>query len=150
MARPAHLISRAARLLWRLGDLRLRPMGFAVGQMPVLFALKDGASFTQKELATMARTEQPSMAQMLARMKRDGLIDTTPDPKDKRSTLIRLSAAAKARQPEVKAMMEEGNREALAGFSEEEILTLAGLLRRVIDNLEEVADRSVAEPGEEA
>lgn len=140
-SRPAHLINRAARMFSRIGERRLKAIGFGVGQLPVLGALKREGRLTQKELAERARIEQPSMAQLLARMKRDGLITFTPDPADKRSRRIGLSERALAGLPAVAEVLFEGNRDALAGFSEEEIAVLAGLLKRVIANLEEMVER---------
>jgi MarR family transcriptional regulator for hemolysin len=55
----------------------------------VLVALQDGRASTQRDLARFAKIEQqPPMAQMLARMKRDGLIQRAPDPADGRSSRI--------------------------------------------------------------
>ncbi len=139
-SRPGHLISRAARLMARLGDDRLRPHGFSIGQLPVLGALRNGAVRSQKELAVWAKTEQPSMAQMLARMERDGLIKRTPDPDDKRSSLISLTDDANACLPALHEVLTQGNADALAGLSDEEVMTLSALLKRVIGNLETLAE----------
>ena len=72
--RPGHLINRLARLSFRWTEERFQPLGLSTGQVPVLYALKDGASLTQKELARLVRIEQPTMAQLLSRMERDGLV----------------------------------------------------------------------------
>lgn len=77
---PGHLISLAARGFARLSEARLKPLGFGIGHLPVLVALRDGQVGTQRDLAHFARIEQPPMVQMLARMERDGLIRRTPDP----------------------------------------------------------------------
>lgn len=55
-------------------------LGLAIARVPVLYALKDGAHSTQTELAKMAHIEQPTMAQLLGRMERDGLIGRTANP----------------------------------------------------------------------
>ena len=80
LSTPGHLVSLAARGFTRLSEARLKPLGFGVGYLPVLVALRDGVASTQRDLARFARTEQPPMAQMLARMERDGLILRAPDP----------------------------------------------------------------------
>src|ERR1700760_3153851 len=92
LATPGHLISLAARSFARLSEARLKPLGFGLGHLPVLVALQDGQVGTQRDLARFARIEQPPMAQMLARMERDGLIRRTPDPRDGRSSRITLTA----------------------------------------------------------
>ncbi len=129
------LISQAARALARLSDARLKGLGLAIGQLPVFVALKDGAQLSQKELARIAGVEQPSMAQLLARMERDGLIHREPDPADGRSSLISLSESATALLAPARAILFQGNREALAGFEPAEIDQLVSLLGRVIANV---------------
>jgi MarR family transcriptional regulator for hemolysin len=136
---PGHLISLAARGFARLSEERLRPLGFGVGHLPVLVALKNGDASTQRDLARFARIEQPPMAQMLARMERDGLIERSRDPDDGRSSRVVLTESARDRMPTAIATLFEGNREALAGFTDEEAAQLASLLTRVIDNLDSIA-----------
>jgi DNA-binding MarR family transcriptional regulator len=136
---PGHLISLAARGFARLSEARLKPLGFGVGHLPVLVALRDGRASTQRDLARFAKIEQPPMAQMLARMERDGLIDRAPDPDDGRSSRITLTKLAEARLPDAIAVLLRGNHEVLAGFTEEEARLLADLLTRLIANLDRIA-----------
>lgn len=145
LSTPGHLISLASRGFTRLSEARLKPLGFGVGHLPVLVALRDGKAATQRDLARFARIEQPPMAQMLARMERDGLIQRSPDPTDGRSSRITLTDVAQARLPDAIAVLLQGNSEVLDGFSESEAATLVQLLTRLIDNLERVAS---AETGE--
>ncbi|WP_421362255.1 MarR family winged helix-turn-helix transcriptional regulator [Agrobacterium rosae] len=140
---PGHLVSLAARAFARLSEACLGPLGFGVGHLPVLVALENGVASTQRDLARLAKVEQPPMAQMLARMERDGLITRTRDPLDGRSSRIVLTPAARERLPQASASLFEGNREAMAGFSEEEQRKLVELLSRLIDNLDRL---SCAEP----
>lgn len=138
---PAPLINMASRSFARLGERRVKAHGFSIGQLPVLYLLKDGAAMSQKQLAQLVRIEQPSMAQMLARMERDGLIRRTPDPNDGRSSLISLTQTALSRLPAAREALQEGSAGALAGLSEGEVAMLVGLLQRVNANL----DKLVAE-----
>lgn len=142
LSTPGHLISLAARGFTRLSEARLKPLGFGVGHLPVLVALQDGQAATQRDLARFARTEQPPMAQMLARMERDGLIQRTPDPVDRRSSRVTLTAVAEARLPDAIAVLLQGNHEALRGFSGEEAGLLVALLSRLIANLDRIASPS--------
>ncbi len=137
---PGHLISVAARGFARLSEARLKPSGFGVGYLPALIALENGQAETQRDLARIVRIEQPSMAQMLVRMERDGLIRRTPDPSDGRSSRIVLTKAAIANLSDACAVLFEGNREALAGFSEEEAGQFVTLLSRLIANLDRIGD----------
>jgi MarR family transcriptional regulator for hemolysin len=139
LSTPGHLISLAARGFARLSEARLKPLGFGVGHLPVLIALRDGQASTQRDLARFAKIEQPPMAQMLGRMERDGLIERAPDPADKRSSRIELTEDAEARLPSAVAVLLQGNREVLHDFSDEEARLFVTLLKRVISNLDRIA-----------
>lgn len=132
---PAMMILQSARLLTRLADSRFRELNMSASQVPVLVALKNGEKLSQKELTRLAGVEQSSMAQLLGRMERDGLIVRKTDPRDRRSSLVSLSPKAlKGILPGRKVLF-QGNDDAMRGFSEEEIAMLSSLLRRVRDNL---------------
>jgi len=139
LSTPGDLISLAARGFARLSEARLKPLGFGIGHLPVLVALQDGRASTQRDLARFAKIEQPPMAQMLARMERDGLIQRAPDPSDRRSSRITLTEVAKARMPDAIAALLQGNREVLRDFTDEEAGLLVALLTRLIANLDQVA-----------
>lgn len=139
LSTPGHLVSLAARAFARLSEARLKPLGFGVGYLPVLVALEEGRAETQRDLARFAKIEQPSMAQMLARMERDGLIERRPDPADGRSSRVFLTDTARMRLPEACTALFRGNDEALAGFSDEEAAQLITLMGRLIENLDRLA-----------
>jgi len=70
------------------------------------------------------------------------LIQRSPNPYDKRSSLISLMALALQKVPAAKEIMQRGNDEALQGFSDRETATLVRLLSRVIRSLDpEVAGK---------
>ena len=138
LSTPGHLISLAARGFERLSELRLKPFGFGVGCVPVLVAVKEGQAQSQRDLARFAKVEQPSMAQMLARMERDQLVRRTPDPQDGRSRRVSLTELAHARLPQACAVLFQGNRDVLSDFTAEESAQLVALLTRLIANLDRV------------
>jgi MarR family transcriptional regulator for hemolysin len=133
-------LNGASRRLLRLHDERLRQIGLSMGQVPVLDALMDGRPRSQKEIAEHAGVKQPTMAEMLARMERDGVIQRSPDPDDGRASLIALTESAAERLPAARAALWRGEREATAGMSAREVAQLRGLLERVVANLEAVDD----------
>lgn len=148
LSTPGHLISLAARGFARLSEARLKPLGFGIGHLPVLVALRDGRAETQRDLARFARIEQPPMAQMLARMERDGHITRKRDPNDGRSSRVSLTRVAEAQMPDALEALLQGNREALSGFTDKEAAQLVALLKRVIANLDRIAgvDASPRDP----
>lgn len=129
-----YMTNWAARLFVRAIERRLD--GGNAGPMPVFLALQDGRALTQTALAQQASVEQPTMANTLARMERDGLIERTPDPSDKRSALVRLTALGRARADQALASAAEVNGIAAAALSEAELPVYFDMLRRVIAALE--------------
>ncbi|WP_244427178.1 MarR family winged helix-turn-helix transcriptional regulator [Methyloferula stellata] len=124
-----------------MAETKFREFGLGVASFPVLNMLRAGEKRSQKDLAQCAQIEQPSMAQLLARLERDGMIKRSPDPNDGRSSLISLTRKALAILPEIDEMVDAGNDEAVAGMSEQEIKILIDLLQRLIANLEALAKR---------
>lgn len=129
-------LNLASRSLVRAFDARLRPFGFAMSHLPVLRALAEGGALSQKELARAARVEQPTMAEMLARMERDGLVQRETNPDDKRGSLTSLTRSARGCLPEATEALIEGEREATAGLSDDERALFLDLLQRVVKNLD--------------
>ncbi|MFM0094821.1 MarR family transcriptional regulator [Paraburkholderia nemoris] len=138
---PLKLIGRANRAFTRVVEGPLRELGFAMSQVPVLVTLKKAGALSQAELARLAEVEQSSMAQLLNRMERDGLVERVADPADRRSRLISLTDEAARQLPSGKSVMDAVSRQALAGFSAEEKEQLASLLLRVNANLDAALPR---------
>lgn len=131
-----YLTNWAARLFTRAIDRELRTLGLSSGQLPVFFALGDGAALSQKALASSAAVEQPTMAATLARMERDGLIVRTPDPKDKRSALVSLTPAAMEKAQAVREAIQAVNETALAGLTPGGRQAYLGALQNIVASLE--------------
>jgi MarR family transcriptional regulator for hemolysin len=140
---PGHHINRIARLGARWLEPRLQKLGLAAAQVPVFGAIKNLGPLSQKELARLLYVEQPTMAQLLARMERDGLIVRTPDPNDGRSSLINLTPLALKKAEPARGVLLKGRRIAFQGFSPRDIATLNRLLQRVLANLEEAIDERI-------
>jgi MarR family transcriptional regulator for hemolysin len=134
--RPGHLVMRLSRLMARLADARLSPLGVGVASYPVFSILSRQGGLTQKQLTEMLNVEQSSMAQLLGRMERDGFIVRKKDPADARSSLIYLTELATATFPKIEAIMAEGNDLAVNGMTDAQIDMSLELLRRMIANLE--------------
>lgn len=130
------LVSRVSRGLVRRGDAALRPLGLHYAQIPVLALLREPGTYTQSCLAERAGVEQPSMAQLLARMRRDGLIHHEPHPNDGRSQTIVLSEPEDPKLDEARHRLEEIEAEAMRGFSPTDFSTLQALLLRILENLQ--------------
>ncbi|MFP9139381.1 MarR family winged helix-turn-helix transcriptional regulator [Devosia sp. XGJD_8] len=131
-----YLTNWAARLFTRELERQLAPTGIAPAYMPVLFALSDGSTLTQKALARRAAVEQPTMAATLNRMQRDGMITRRPDPADRRCALVTLTPLALGQIDAVERVVSAINTLALEQLAPGEREQFLGLLRRVIGVLE--------------
>ncbi len=128
---PARQLNHVARLLTRVFDRRLAPLGLSVAHLPVLGALKEKAPQSQKELAEVARIGQPAMAQMLDRLVREGLLLRTTDSQDRRKAQFALSDRAEECLAMVEAELAAGNAAGFSVLSPEEVETLMQLLHRL-------------------
>ena len=131
-----YLTNWAARLFVRALERRLGPAGGRAGTMPVFFALIDGSVLTQKELAQWAAVEQPTMANTLTRMERDGLIERTPDPDDGRSSRITLTRLGKRVATESLTVAKEVNALGLSALTPPERDTYLALISKIIAKLD--------------
>lgn len=139
---PTLTLSRIAKTLLKIVDDGLRPVGITSAQLPVLVALKNGESLTQKTLAQRAGVEQPSMAQLLTRMERDNLIRREPSPSDGRSSLVLLTDHALGLLEPGRDVLRLIDNDACAGFTDTERATLASLLARMAENLDDTPEKT--------
>jgi DNA-binding MarR family transcriptional regulator len=135
-ASAGYMTNWAARLFARAMDRRIAHLGLSSGQLPVIFALADGGSLSQKALTEAAAIEQPTMAATLARMEKAGLVTRTADPTDRRRSLVQLTPSALAQVTEVQQAVADVNEAALAGLSPADRKTYLRLLDAVAAGLE--------------
>ena len=120
----------------KIFEQRLRPLGFGFAYLPVAVALEETGMLSQKDLAQLVGVEQPTMAILLARMERDGLIIRSPDAEDKRSRKIKLTDKAKEQLPLAKARLYEVVNLATADMTLQEQKQCISLLKKMIMNLD--------------
>jgi DNA-binding MarR family transcriptional regulator len=136
-----YLVNHLARLLALALRDRIGPYGVVPGQFAQLLALYEADGLTQAELCARVQIEQPTMANTLARMERDGLITRTPDPADQRRSLVRLTAKARRLEPDLVAAAREINALATQGLTDDQITAFRTALGVAIANLETARSR---------
>jgi MarR family transcriptional regulator for hemolysin len=95
-----------SRMTMTLLQERIAEYNVTVGQFPILVNLWEEQGLTQKALCDLIRVEQPTLANTLKRMERDGLIKRVPDTDDKRQWRIYLTDRAM----ELKEVLQEQSR----------------------------------------
>jgi DNA-binding MarR family transcriptional regulator len=128
-------------LLGRLYDRRLQDVlkdfGVAPGQFAPLVMLFEQDGLTQAELCRRINVEQPTMANTLQRMERDGLIHRKDDEADKRRALVYLTPRARDIQTKVMESSRAVSNPAVAGLSAADQDDMFRLVARMIDNLKD-------------
>ncbi|WP_315584158.1 MarR family transcriptional regulator [Actinomyces viscosus] len=129
------VVNLVGRLMSKEFNRRLAGTGVSVGQWRVMLVLSGCADATQAELVRELTVEQPTMANTLKRLERDGLIERSASPTDRRSERIRLTPRGAELVPRIAPIADEANKDALEGLTRDEVRTLVSLLSRVADNL---------------
>jgi len=111
-----YLASQLAKAFSRSLQQRAADLGFSPGQFPVLMELWAEDGLTQKQLLDRVDIEQATMANTLARMERDGLIERRPHPSDRRAQLIFLTSRAKALEADAIAAAQAADEALFQGF----------------------------------
>jgi DNA-binding MarR family transcriptional regulator len=90
---------------------------------------------TPSELAARERIQRPTATRLLARLEDEGLIGRTPDPHDRRSSLVAVTDAGAALLDELRTRKTAFLAERLEGLPAEERATLdraADILERML------------------
>lgn len=132
-----YLANHMARLLATGLRRRIEPLGIVPGQFAALLELWESDGQTQSELVRKLDVEQPTLANTLSRMERDGLIRRTEHPSDARAKLILLTRKAKDIRDRAYEAADAQNAAALAQLTSREHKELNSLMRKVIATLRE-------------
>ncbi len=126
-----------SRMAMALLQERIKEHKVAVGQFPILVHLWEEQGITQKALCDLIRVEQPTLANTLKRMERDGLIKKIPDKDDKRQWRIYLTDRAL----DLKDVLQEQSRsvnkvvvERLNDTEQKEFMRLIGIITSTLEN----------------
>jgi len=126
-----YLINRAARAFANRLATELRPFDVGIGQWAVLLHLWGNDGMTQAQLARRVAIEQPTMVRTIDRMERDGLVERTPDPSDRRASRITLTERGWTLRDALIPLAAGVNRAATAALTDEEVETLRRLLAKL-------------------
>ncbi|HEX5470773.1 MAG TPA: MarR family transcriptional regulator [Lacipirellulaceae bacterium] len=141
-ARPLAIVGRILRLagiLERRANSALKPFGLPIWAFDVLGTLRrQGAPFAMTPTALMQSTMLSSgaMTNRIDRLEEQGLVAREPDPDDRRSLRVTLTAAGCKTVERAAAVRLAEAREALRGLNGSERKQLADLLRQCLSGIE--------------
>ena len=136
-----YMVNLEARMLALALHRRIALHGVVPGQFPALLALYERDGRTQAELCREVQIEQPTMANTLRRMERDGLVRRQSDTEDGRRQLIFLTPRAISLRTKLVAAARAVNDAATRGLTEREVTRTLSTIRRVVENLGAELDR---------
>ncbi|HEX2146741.1 MAG TPA: MarR family transcriptional regulator [Pseudorhizobium sp.] len=84
-------VQRAARALARRFDTALKPLGLNNGQFSLMMALNRPEPVPMGPVATLLAMDRTTLTAAIKVLERRSMVETMPDPKDRRSRLMRLT-----------------------------------------------------------
>lgn len=132
MDSAGYLINHAARLCAIELRQQIAPLGLAPAQFMTLLELWREDGLTQRTLTDRLAVEQATMANTIARMERDGLIERRPHPQDQRARLIYMTERARTLEAPATEAANEINKKTLSVLSADEREVFISLLQRLV------------------
>jgi DNA-binding MarR family transcriptional regulator len=128
-----YLMRRILSLFAQGIERELEPAGLTNAQWLPLYKLYQGCPSAVAELARECEHDTGSMTRLLDRLEAKDLCQRVRSEDDRRVVNIELTPAGVAAAEEIPAILSKIQNEYLAGFSQEEWLTLKSYLRRILD-----------------
>jgi len=117
----------------------LREYDVYPGQPPLMFSLARRNGQSQRELAEQLDVKAATLTVMINRMEKNGLVRREADPMDQRVSRIYLTDKGFETLQVVRETLDRLEQQAISGLTEEELVTLRGLLARIKHNVRSMA-----------
>jgi DNA-binding MarR family transcriptional regulator len=130
------------RMMSRALRARLEPYDVRPGQIPVLRALHQDTTLSQKELLRRIPVEQPTLANTLRRMTRDGLVFARRRQEDRRTVLYSLTDKGIQAHGVASATQEDLSRVCEQGLTRNDLR----YFRRILSQLTEHIEKDLNDP----
>jgi MarR family transcriptional regulator for hemolysin len=138
------LLHDVARLLRKRFEQNSRRSGLTRSQWQVLTYLAQNEGINQARLAELIEIEPITLGRIVDKLETLGLIERHPQPTDRRTWLLHLMPAARARQEQAREYDDVTRREAMAGVSEDDGQHLLKTLQALKQNLTQACDAPLA------
>lgn len=130
----ARLISRVKLEVMEALDREFAEYDISAAQAIVLTFLANGEADSAAGLCKGISYDPGAMTRMVDRLEQKGLVRRRPNPDDRRTMNLELTAEGNALFPKVAATKDAVQRRFLRGFSDAEVDSLVNLLQRMVDN----------------
>ena len=132
--RVGQLLAVAAGAAQTLATERLGPLGLSPRAWGVLSTLVESGPLTQVELATATATDRTAMVYLLDELEERKLVERMPNPDDRRSYLVHLTAHGRQMQRKAAGELAQQADTLLEPLDAAERRQLVDLLTKVADH----------------
>jgi DNA-binding MarR family transcriptional regulator len=129
------LISDVSRLLRRVYDRRVEPLGLTRAQWRVLVHLYRREGVSQTALAQILEIEKPTLGKLIDRLERKGWVERRIEDRDQRARRLVITDQARSMIDQMEALAEAVHADALDGVTDDETVRLHHTLLAVKANL---------------
>ena len=124
-------LARTAKVVSRAVDEALSEVGGTLPTWLILVSLKGQQHGAQRQIAAAVGVEGPTLTHHLNRLEREGLVQRTRDPDNRRVHLVTLTKAGEAAFFRMATAMQAFDRRLRAGLTEQQL----GLLEQALGQL---------------
>ena len=114
------LLTDSARLLRKLIDRRLQPLGLSRAQWSVLATLSNHEGVSQSQISQELEIEKSTAGRLIDQVEKSGWIERRPIPGDRRLWSIHLTDQARQLLVEIERVIMHAREDMLRGLSEEQ------------------------------
>lgn len=118
----------------------IEPFNVTLRQYVILSRLWHEGRQSLMELAKQLYADPPSLSRTILRLEKSGLIQRERDSVDRRIFTLQLSESGRQLIGRIKPILAEYEKQMMAGLSSEEILVVTAAMRKMIHNLEDIAE----------
>lgn len=129
------LLTDTARLLRKLIDRRLQPLGLSRAQWSVLAILSNHEGVSQSQISHELEIEKSTAGRLIDQVEKSGWIERRPIPGDRRLWSIHLTDQARQLLVAVERVILHSRDEMLRGLSADQQQYLTDILQTVKSNL---------------
>lgn len=125
------LVARATSLGKALANARLAPLDLRVRSYSVLASVCGADGLSQRDIAEFLCLDPSQIVALVDGLERRALLERLPDPRDRRTKLIRATAAGRKLHAQAADIVRDAEDESLQNLSTAERDQLRELLRRM-------------------
>ncbi|WP_242649599.1 MarR family winged helix-turn-helix transcriptional regulator [Alkaliphilus oremlandii] len=133
-----YIADNSSKIICDAFSERVMKLGVTRVQWIALYYLGREESISQKELAERMNVKESSIARLLDRMERDGLVERIKNESDKRITNLRLTDRGKEYRIKLLPEGEKFEQLLYKGISDEEMQVFTTVLSKMINNIKEI------------